>query len=167
MVITLQHRIVSGSVVLLAGTGLTTVINLAYNIVIAWFLGPKNFGHATVVYTLLTLLSAVSLAFQSVSAKMVAQQRTERGESTGLSSLPSNRLRMRPARCAGALLFRQGIADYLNLSDSVLVACWQLAPPFMSRWEAVAVTFRVLMNSAVWPRILCWKESFAWADHFF
>ena len=37
---TLQARIVSGSVVLLAGSGLTTAINLVYNIMVARFLGP-------------------------------------------------------------------------------------------------------------------------------
>src|ERR1700679_1609484 len=70
----LQARIVSGSVTLLSGSGLTTAINLAYNIGVARVLGPSGFGHATVVYTLLTLISAITLAFQVVSAKMVAQQ---------------------------------------------------------------------------------------------
>src|ERR1700727_2479991 len=72
----LQARIVSGSVVLLSGSGLTTAINLAYNIVVAQFLGPKGFGHATVVYTLLTVLSAVTLSFQIISTKLVAQQKS-------------------------------------------------------------------------------------------
>ena len=95
MVKTLQSRIVSGSVVLLTGSGLATAVNLAYNIVVAWFLGPKSFGHATVVYTLITLLSAVSLAFQIVSAKMVAQQHSERGKGASLSRLSSKCVRMR------------------------------------------------------------------------
>ena len=48
---TLQARIITGSVILLSGSGLTTAINLAYNIAVARFLGPKGFGHATAVYT--------------------------------------------------------------------------------------------------------------------
>ena len=75
---TLQARIVSGSVVLLSGSGLTTAINLSYNIVLARFLGPQGFGHATAVYTLLTLISAVTLSFQIISAKMVAKQAPRR-----------------------------------------------------------------------------------------
>ena len=71
---TLQARILAGSVVLLSGSGLTTAINLGYNIVVARFLGPKGFGQATVVYTILTLISAVTLSFQLISAKMVVQQ---------------------------------------------------------------------------------------------
>ena len=59
---------------LLSGSSLATILSLAYNIVIGWFLGPRSFGHATVVYSLLVLLSAVSFAFQIVAAKMVAQQ---------------------------------------------------------------------------------------------
>jgi len=61
---TLQARIVSGSIVLLSGSGLNTAINLAYNIAVARYLGPKGFGHATVIYTILVLLSAITLAFQ-------------------------------------------------------------------------------------------------------
>lgn len=71
---TLQSRIVSGTMVLLSGSTLATILSLVYNIVIGWFLGPKNFGHATVVYSLLVLLSAVSFAFQIVTSKVVAQQ---------------------------------------------------------------------------------------------
>ena len=58
---TLQARILSGSFVLLLGSGLTAAINFAYNVAVARFLGPTAFGHATAVYTLLTLMSAVTL----------------------------------------------------------------------------------------------------------
>jgi len=71
---TLQASIVSGSVVLLSGSGLTTAINLSYNIVLARFLCPQGFWHATAVYTILTLISAVTLSFQIISAKVVAKQ---------------------------------------------------------------------------------------------
>ena len=54
---TLQARILSGSIVLLSGSGLNTAINLAYNIAVARYLGPRGFGHATVIYTILVLLS--------------------------------------------------------------------------------------------------------------
>src|SRR5271155_3468944 len=77
---TLQARILSGSFVLLSGSGLATAINFAYNIAVARFLGPAGFGHATAVYTLLTLISAVTLSFQIVSAKVVAQQGSIEGK---------------------------------------------------------------------------------------
>jgi O-antigen/teichoic acid export membrane protein len=119
---TLQARIVSGSVVLLSGSTLTTAINLAYNIVVARFLGPKGFGQATVVYTILTLMSAVTLAFQIISAKVVAQQASPEGKSAVY------RVFHRSAWACGILValalfaFQKPVADYLNFSDSILVA---------------------------------------------
>jgi len=119
---TLQARIVSGSVVLLSGSGLTTAINLAYNIVVARFLGPKGFGHATVVYTILTLMSAVTLSFQIISTKVVAQQASPEGKTAVY------RVFHRSAWACGILvalvllLFQKPIADYLNLPSSALVA---------------------------------------------
>src|SRR5258708_36427031 len=71
---TLQARVISGSFVLIVGSGLVTGINFAYNIAVARFLGPTSFGDASAVYTLLILISAVTLSFQIVSAKVVAQR---------------------------------------------------------------------------------------------
>jgi O-antigen/teichoic acid export membrane protein len=126
----LHSRIVSGSVVLLSGSGLTTAINLTYNIMVARFLGPKGFGHATVVYTILTLISAVTLSFQIVSAKVVAQQ--------DLLSRKGAVYRMfhRSAWACGILVallllvFQKSIADYLNLPDSTLVALLAIGAAF-------------------------------------
>ena len=39
---TLQARIVSGSIVLLSGSGMATAINLVYNVAVARFLGPTG-----------------------------------------------------------------------------------------------------------------------------
>jgi O-antigen/teichoic acid export membrane protein len=117
----LHAQIVSGSAVLLAGSSLTTLINLAYNVVIALFLGPAGFGHATVVYTLLTILSALALAFQIVNAKVVAQQ------SSLEAKAQAYRVLHRAAWACGTLvavvllLFRVSISNYLNLPDPVLV----------------------------------------------
>ena len=80
---TLQARMLSGSVILLSGSSLVTAINFAYNVAVARFLGPKGFGDATVVYTVLTLMSALTLSFQIVSAKVVAQEKSLEGKSAG------------------------------------------------------------------------------------
>lgn len=121
---------------MLSGSSLTTAVNLAYNIVVAWFLGPTGFGHATVVYTLLTLLSAISLAFQIVSAKVVAQQNSQEGKAQVY------RVFHRSACGCGLLcsllllLFQRGISDYLNLPDPVLVA-----------WLAIGAAFYIPLGS--------------------
>jgi O-antigen/teichoic acid export membrane protein len=117
----LPARILSGSVVLLSGSGLATATNFAYNIAVAQFLGPKGFGHATAVYTLLTLISAVTLSFQIISAKIVAQQSSADGKYAGYRGFH------RAAWACGILVallmlvFRNAIADYLKLPDSMLV----------------------------------------------
>lgn len=119
---TLQGRIVSGSVVLLSGSGLTTAINLAYNIVVARFLGPRGFGHATVVYTILTLISAVTLSFQIISAKVVAQQSSVEGKSAAYRGFHRSAWGCGILIALVLLLFQKAIASYLNLPDPILVA---------------------------------------------
>jgi O-antigen/teichoic acid export membrane protein len=118
---TLQARILSGSFVLLLGSGLTAAINFAYNVAVARFLGPTAFGHATAIYTLLTLMSAVTLSFQIVPAKVVAQQATPEGKSAVYRQFH------RSAWGCGLLvafllvLFQTGIASFLKLPSPILV----------------------------------------------
>jgi O-antigen/teichoic acid export membrane protein len=69
----LRSRMLRGSVILLTSTGLVSGTNFLYNIAIARGLGPAGFGHATAIYTLLMLLSAVTLAYQLVCSKLVAK----------------------------------------------------------------------------------------------
>ncbi len=127
---TLQARLLSGSVVLLTGSGLATGINFAYNISVARFLGPTAFGNASAVYTLLILISAVTLSFQIVSAKVVAQQTGEEARNNAYRHFH------RRAWIAGitvALLFlllRNVIAEYLRLPDSLLVVLLSLGIAF-------------------------------------
>jgi O-antigen/teichoic acid export membrane protein len=127
---TLQSRIVSGSVVLLTGSGMATVLNLAYNIVIGWSLGPKGFGHATVVYSLLILLSAISFAFQIVAAKVVAQQPSAEGKAQAYRTFHRSALGCGISVALVLFLFQQGIANYLNLPDPTLVALLAIGAGF-------------------------------------
>src|SRR5258708_27012829 len=72
----LRDKLLGGSLTLLAGSGLVGVTNLVYNVVTARLLGPSGFAHATAVYTLLMLASAITLSFQLVCAKYVANHET-------------------------------------------------------------------------------------------
>lgn len=127
---TLQASIFAGSVVLLSGSGLTTAINLTYNIVLARYLGPQGFGHATAVYTILTLISAVTLSFQIISAKVVAKQGTPEAKAAVYRGFH------RSAWVCGILValmllgFREGIAAYLNLPGPGLIALLALGVAF-------------------------------------
>ena len=116
--------------VLLSGSTLATILSLAYNIVIGWFLGPKSFGHATVVYSLLVLLSAISFAFQIVAAKMVAQQPSPETKAEVYRCFHRSAIGCGFAAALVLFLFRQGIADYLNLPDSSLIAMLAIAAGF-------------------------------------
>jgi O-antigen/teichoic acid export membrane protein len=126
----LQARIVSGSVVLLSGSGLATGINFAYNIAVARFLGPKGFGHATAVYTLLTLMSAVTLSFQIISAKVVAQQKFPEGKRAGYRAFHRGAWICGVLVALGLLLCQRAIAGYLNLPSPVLVVLLSIGAAF-------------------------------------
>ena len=116
--------------VLLTGSGLATILSLAYNIVIGWFLGPKSFGHATVVYSLLVLLSAISFAFQIVAAKMVAQQPSAETKAEVYRCFHRSAIGCGFSVALVLFLFRQGITGYLNLPDSSLIAMLAIAAGF-------------------------------------
>jgi O-antigen/teichoic acid export membrane protein len=69
---TLRARVVSGSMIMLVSSGLVGAMNLVYNLAIAHGLGAAGFGHASAVYTVLMLLSSVTLSFQLLCSKFVA-----------------------------------------------------------------------------------------------
>ena len=127
---TLQARIVSGSIVLLSGSGLNTAINLAYNIAVARYLGPKGFGHATVIYTILVLLSAVTLAFQLIATKIVAQQPTAEAKSAVYRLFHRASWFCGVGVALGLVLFQNGISDYLNLPAASLVSIIAIGAAF-------------------------------------
>jgi O-antigen/teichoic acid export membrane protein len=127
---TLQARVLSGSFVLLSASGLATAINFAYNIAVARFLGPTAFGHATAVYTVLVLISAVTLSFQIVSAKVVAQQSSLEGKSAVYRGFHRSAWVCGIIVALLLLLFQKSIADYLNLPSPSLVVLLALGVAF-------------------------------------
>ena len=115
---------------MLAGSGLVGVTNLIYNVLTARMLGPTGFAHATAVYTLLMLISAITLSFQVVCAKYVASHDTAEDKGTIFASL---HLRAWMAGVAIGLLlflFNRTITDYLNLPDPVLISLLALGMAF-------------------------------------
>lgn len=112
----LRAKIVAGSAVLLSGSTLATVLSLLYNIVTARFLGPQGYGQATVIYTILTLVSALTLSYQIIIAKVVAQQPTEEGKSAVYRRLNRDSWFCGVLVGIGLLLFQRQIAEYLQVS---------------------------------------------------
>ena len=126
----LWTKILSGSLTLLAGSGLVGMMNLVYNLAIARLLGPSGFGHATAVYTLLMLMSAVTLSFQIVCAKLVAGRESSEEKAAVYSGL-HQRAWMFGIGTGMLLIFaRNLVTAYLNLPDPFLIVLLGLGTAF-------------------------------------
>jgi O-antigen/teichoic acid export membrane protein len=68
-----RARVIRGSAILLLSSGVVAATNLLYNLIIARTLGASGFGHASALYTLLMLVTAVTLSFQIMTSKFVAR----------------------------------------------------------------------------------------------
>jgi O-antigen/teichoic acid export membrane protein len=126
----LRQKLLGGSLTMLAGSGLVGVTNLIYNVLTARMLGPTGFAHATAVYTLLMLASAITLSFQVVCAKYVASHETEEEKGTIFAAL---HLRAWVAGIAIGLLmflFNRTLTSYLNLPNPVLISLLALGMAF-------------------------------------
>lgn len=132
----LRARVLSGSFVLLAGSCLVTGTSFAYNLVVARFLGPASFGHVTAIYTILILVSAVTLSFQIICAKMVAQHPLADLKLAAYQALHRYALASGILIAILLVLFRDWVANYLHLAGSGLVV-----------WLAIGVAFYVPLGS--------------------
>jgi O-antigen/teichoic acid export membrane protein len=111
-----------GSIIMLLSTTLVSLMNFAYNAVMARMLGPARFGQVTVSVTLLMLASAVTLAFQLVCAKFVARNQTP-GAQAGVYRSLLGRAWLVSLTLGGVLVLTQKpIAHYLRLPDSRILA---------------------------------------------
>lgn len=68
-----HSRVLSGSIIMLIGSVCVSAMNFAYNVAVARMLGPAEFSHAAAAVTLLMLSSCINLAFQLVTAKLIAK----------------------------------------------------------------------------------------------
>ena len=117
----LRSAILSGSMTLLVGTAIVSVINLVYNIILARFLGAAGFGHAVSVYTLLMLLSAVTLSFQFVCAKFVAKNISLDTKAAVYKLLHRRSWQTGAVIGATLMLASHSIAAYLNLPSATFI----------------------------------------------
>jgi O-antigen/teichoic acid export membrane protein len=126
----LRQKLLGGSLTMLAGSGLVGVANLVYNVITARMLGPTGFAHATAVYTLLMLASALTLSFQVVCAKYVA---SHYGQDEKASIFTALHIRSWIAGVVIGLLlflFNHTITNYLKLPDPVLISLLALGTAF-------------------------------------
>lgn len=126
----LRQKLLGGSLTLLAGSGLVGVTNLVYNVVTARMLGPTGFAHATAVYTLLMLASAITLSFQVVCAKYVASHETDAEKATIFARLHMQAWMAGISIGLFLFLFNRTLNHYLNLPDPLLISLLALGTAF-------------------------------------
>lgn len=117
-----QGVVLGGSIIMLLSTTLVSLLNFAYNVVMARMLGPSRFGHVTVAVTLLMLASAVTLAFQLVCAKFVARNPAAGAKAGVYRSLRSKAWLVSLALASTLFLAQKLIAEYLRLPDPRMLA---------------------------------------------
>ncbi len=126
----LRQKLLGGSIALLAGSGLVGITNLLYNVITARLLGPTGFAHATAVYTLLMLASAITLSFQVVCAKYVASHQTAEEKTEIFHSLHVRSWIAGIALGLILFLFNHAVQSYLNLPDPALISLLALGAAF-------------------------------------
>jgi|HubBroStandDraft_4_1064222.scaffolds.fasta_scaffold12549_2 O-antigen/teichoic acid export membrane protein len=125
-----RSKLLGGTLTLLAGSGFVGVTNLIYNVATARLLGPSGFAHATAVYTMLMLMSAVTLSFQTVCAKYIARYTTTEDRVAVFVSLHQRAWAAGVSLGLVIFLFGRALTSYLNLPDLVLVRLLALGTAF-------------------------------------
>ncbi|MEP6755705.1 MAG: oligosaccharide flippase family protein [Chthonomonadales bacterium] len=126
----LKEKILSGSIVLLSGSSFVAAVNLAYNVIVAHFLGPNGFGNANALLTLLTLISAVTLSFQMIATKIVAKQSNNANRDAAYKDLQRAGWICGISVALGLILFQGQISQYLDLPNKSLVVMLALGAAF-------------------------------------
>jgi O-antigen/teichoic acid export membrane protein len=126
----LRRHVLSGSAVMLVSSVFVGGMNLIYNFVVAHRLGADQFGHASVVYTLLMLLSSITLTFQLVCSKFVARSQSA-VEKIGIYNLLHRWAWVAGFLVGTMLALASGvIAGYLNLPSRTLILLLAAAAMF-------------------------------------
>jgi O-antigen/teichoic acid export membrane protein len=116
-----QARVLGGSLIMLLGSALVSILNFAYNVAVARMLGPGGFGDAAVAITLLMFVSAVTLSFQLVCAKLVARSQTTAEKAAVYRRLLRRAWLVGLSIGVGLVLASGVVARYLNMPDSAMV----------------------------------------------
>ncbi len=119
-------RLLGGSLIMLIGSALVSLLNFSYNVAVARLLGPAGFGHAAVAITLLMLVSAITLSFQLVCAKLVARNDSPQAKAAVYQRLIRRAWQVGMALGTALMLASGMVARYLNLPSTwmiVVLAC--------------------------------------------
>jgi O-antigen/teichoic acid export membrane protein len=127
---TLKSQLLGGSLTLLAGSGLVGVTNLLYNVITARLLGPTGFSHSTAVYTILMLMSGITLSFQVVCAKYIARTALTEDRMAVFATLHQRAWIAGIAIALALFVMAAPLAGYLNLPDPGWISLLALGTAF-------------------------------------
>src|SRR5438045_3069365 len=113
--------LLSGSLVLLLGSALVSVLNFLFNVIMARLLGPALFSQAAAIVTLLMLLSCISLSFQMVCAKFVARNETPSAKSEVYRRMRRQAWQLGFVVALVLLAAQKPIAEYLRMPNSWVI----------------------------------------------
>jgi O-antigen/teichoic acid export membrane protein len=116
-----HSRVLSGSIIMLIGSALVSLMNFGYNVAVARLLGPADFSHAAAAVTLLMLASCVNLAYQLVTAKLIAKNETDSERAGIYTSLLRRSWRVGIAVGAGLALASVPLAAFLRFPSPSLL----------------------------------------------
>jgi O-antigen/teichoic acid export membrane protein len=126
----LRRGVLSGSAIMLVSSVFVGLVNLVYNFAVAHKLGAGQFGHASAIYTVLMLLSSVTLSFQLLCSKFVARSDSE-SERIAIYNLLHRRSWLGGLGVGVVLLSgSSAISHYLNLPSPLLVRVLALGTVF-------------------------------------
>ncbi len=125
-----KSAVLTGSVVMLLGSVVVSAVNFGYNVIMARYLGPADFGQVSAIATMLMIGSALAISFQLVCAKFVARNNTSWAKSVVYKSL-LKRAWIGGLIFAAALYFlRMPLAHLLKLPTGTLVILLAVAVAF-------------------------------------
>jgi O-antigen/teichoic acid export membrane protein len=127
-----SSRVLNGSVVMLLGSVLVSVINFSYNVVVARKLGPADFGNVSAVATLLMMSSALTQSFQLLCAKFVARNESYWAKSRIYRGLMKRAWTVSVLAAVGLVLVQKPIAALLKLPSSQLIVFLAVAVAFLA-----------------------------------
>jgi O-antigen/teichoic acid export membrane protein len=110
----LRSRVLSGSVIMLVSSAIVGATNFIYNIAVARPLGAAGFAQVSAVYTLLMLLSCVTLAYQLVCSKLVAKKASNAGKAAVYRMLHRKSWQVGTLVGVGLVWASPLVSEYLN-----------------------------------------------------
>jgi O-antigen/teichoic acid export membrane protein len=128
----IHAKMLNGSIVLLIGSVFVSLANFGYNIGVARLLGPSDFSHAAAAVTILMLVSALTLSFQLVCAKLVAKANTPQHKAAVFQHL------MKRAWAIGLAL-----GAFMLFANSLLTAYLRLSTPWIIILLAIGLAIYV------------------------